>query len=292
MNARSSILVRAIGLCLIATFSVDTAALATTPNPTPKLVTGDYQASWGLLSVGDPSIYSRNNIAVGLHPTTVHYDAASRSYIFSDGATQIGFSGSEVVASKSTATYTFYRDSATGATLRMLNDSAINPLIALTYVTYAKWTPVPQSPIILNDNYVVFGSITPSANMPRTGSASYNAILDGTYQNKSGTYNLGGSAKFVANFGAGSLNMTITPVGIRRSDGAHLAFGQLSGAGSIVFASSSFIASHPYDGVTRFSTTGYFFGPQANEIGGAFTISSTLGGSNGAGAGAIVGKRN
>ena len=292
MKARFSILVRAFGLCLIASAGVGTAALATTPNPTPKLVTGDYQASWGLLSVGDPSVYSKNNIAVGLHPTVVHYDAASRSYIFSDGATQIGFSGGEVVASKSTAAFTFYRDSATGATLRLLNDSATNPMIALTYVTYAKWTPVPQSPIVLNDNYVVFGSITPSANMPRTGSASYNGILDGTYQNKSGTYNLGGNAKFVANFGAGSLSMTVTPVGTRRSDGAQLAFGQLSGAGTIDFANASFIASHPYDGATRFSTTGYFYGPQANEIGGAFTISSTLGGSSGAGAGALVGKRN
>jgi hypothetical protein len=292
MTAFFRIFASTVGLGLFATIGFDTAALASTPSPTPKLGTGDYQASWGLVAVGDPSVYSKNNIAVGLHPTTVHYDAASGTYIFTDGSAQMGFSRKEIVASSSTPAYTFYRDSASGATLRLLNQSAANPRIALTYVTYARWTPVPQSPIILNDNYVVFGSVTPSANMPRTGSASYNAILDGTYQNKSGTYDLGGSASFVANFGAGSLNMTLTAVGTRRTDGSQLQFGQLSGAGKIDIATSSFFASHPYDGATRFSTSGSFYGPQANEIGGAFTISSTLGGSNGAGAGALVGKRN
>src|SRR5436190_21963048 len=113
--------------------------------PTPNLKTGDYQAQWGALTVGDPSVYSHVNVSAAVHPTTVHYDAASGTYVFNDGSQNYSFSRSEVVAAQSTAAYTYYRDTATGATLKLLNQSATNPVIALTYVTYGKWSPKPQA---------------------------------------------------------------------------------------------------------------------------------------------------
>ena len=261
-------------------------------SPTPSLMTGNYIAPWSLLAVEDPSLYSRNNVAAGLHATTIHYDAVSQSYVLSDGASDFTFSANERVSSQSTAAYSFYRDSSTGATLRLLNDSPSNPLIALTYVTYGRWGSTPVSPLVLNDNYVVFGAITPAASFPRTGSATYRAIVDGTYQNRSGTYGLSGSASFLANFGTGILSFNIAPVATSVVNSSQIQFGQLSGQGYIDSSHSSFAANTRYDGVTRFVSSGYFFGPQVNEIGGAFTISSTLGGSAGAGAGTYVGKKN
>src|SRR4051794_17695909 len=199
MNPR----VRLFSASLALTFAA-APALAVTPNPTPNLKTGDYQAQWGALTVGNPTVYGRNNVSAHVYPTTVHYDATSGTYVFNDGQQNISFSRTEYVAAKSNTAYTYYRDTATGATLKLLNQSATNPVIALTYVTYGKWTPVPQAPVVLNDNYVVFGAITPASAVPRSGSAGYNFILDGTWQltgTPSGkTYALSGNGRLVADF--------------------------------------------------------------------------------------------
>lgn len=294
--------IRAIALLLPAVLSLTAApALAVTPNPTPNLKTGDYQAKWGILTVGNPSAYGRNNVSANIYPTTVHYDAASGTYVFNDGQQNIGFSRTEYVAAKSSAAYTYYRDTATGATLKLLNQGAANPVIALTYVTYGKWTPVPQSPIVLNDNYVVVGAITPASAVPRSGSASYNFILDGTWQlagSPSGkTYSLAGSGRLTADFTNAMMGLSVTPVATNLSNGSKIQFGTLTGAGFIDASTSSWNATsrtRAADGTkTLFSTQGNFFGPQAQEIGGAFTLTRTLGTAEiGAGAGAIVGKKN
>ena len=279
--------------------SVIGAAPALAVTPTPKLATGDYQAQWGALTVGDPTVYSHTNVTANIHPTTVHYDSASGTYVFSDGDNQYSFSSSEVTATG--PRYIFYTDKVTGATLKVLRQTATNPLIALTYVTYGKWTPKPQSPIALNDNYVVFGSLTPSSAMPRSGSASYNFIIDGTYQlngKVSGnTYTLSGNGQLTANFANATLGFSFTPVATNTSNSSTIQFGTLSGAGFIDASTSSFNATsrvrNPDASKTLFSATGNFYGPQAQEIGAAFTLTQTLGSSTiGAGAGALVGKRN
>jgi C-lobe and N-lobe beta barrels of Tf-binding protein B len=276
-------------------------AFAVTPNPTPNLRTGDYQAKWGIVSVGNPSAYGRNNVSANVYPTTVHYDAVSGTYVVNDGQQNISFSRMEYVAAKSSAAYTYYRDAATGATLKLLNQSGTNPVIALTYVTYGKWTPVAQAPIVLNDNYVVFGSITPASAVPRSGSASYNFILDGTWQQAGSTsgktYSMAGNGRLVANFANATMGLTVTPVATNLTNGSQIQFGTLTGGGFIDASTSSWNATsrtRAADGTkTLFSANGNFFGPSAQEIGGAFTLARTLGTQEiGAGAGALVGRRN
>src|SRR6478672_3656736 len=200
MHIRVKVMLLSAGLGMMAV-----PAAAVTPNPTPNLKTGDYAAKWGILTVGDPSVYSRINVSANVYPTTVHYDAASGTYVVNDGQQDISFSRNEYVAATSSAAYTFYRDTSTGAMLRLLNQGPANPVIALTYVSYGKWSPKPQSPIVLNDNYVVFGSITAPSAVPRSGSASYNFIVDGTYQLNgspvgSKTYALSGKGRLSADF--------------------------------------------------------------------------------------------
>ena len=271
-------------------------------SPTPTLKTGNYQAQWSALTVGDPSGYSRVNVSAAIHPTSVHYDSASGTYVFNDGSSNISFSRSEYVSSKSSAAYSYYVDTTTGATLKLLNQSATNPIIALTYVTYGKWTAAPQPPIVRNDNYVVFGSITPASAVPRSGSASYNFVLNGTYQLDGApvgrkTYALGGSGRLTADFATATTGLTLTPVGTNTSNGSQIQFGTLTGAGFIDASTSSWNATsrtRAADGTkTLFSSNGNFFGPSANEIGGVFTLTQTLGTQTiGAGAGAMVGRRN
>ena len=296
MLDRANILALAIAGGLIAA-----PALAVTPNPTPNLKTGDYQAKWGTVTVGDPTAYGHNNVAANVYSTTVHYDAVSGTYVVNDGQQNISFSRSEYVAAKSSTAYTAYRDTATGATLKLLNQSATNPVIALTYVTYGKWSPVPHSPVVLNDNYVVFGAVTPSSAVPRTGTANYRFIVDGTWQqagSPSGkTYALSGNGTLTANFASATTGLSITPTATNTSNGSRIQFGTLTGGGFIDASTSSWNATsrtRAADGTkTLFSAVGNFFGPQAQEIGGAFTLSRTLGTQEiGAGAGALVGKKN
>ena len=144
--------------------------------------------------------------------------------------------------------------------------------------------------------------MTPASAVPRSGSASYNFLLDGTYQLNgspvsSKTYALSGNGRLVADFANASMGLTLTPVATNTSNGSKIQFGTLSGGGFIDASTSSWNAtsrSRAADGTkTLFSSNGNFFGPQANEIGGAFTLTRTLGTQTiGAGAGALVRKRN
>lgn len=297
MHIRVHVLLFSAGLSLTAV-----PAAAVTPNPTPNLKTGDYQAQWGIMTVGDPSVYSHVNVSANVYPTTIHYDATSGTYVVNDGQQNIGFSRSEYVAGKSTAAYTYYLDTATAATLKLLNQSSTNPVIALTYVSYGKWSPKPQPPIVLNDNYVVFGSKTPSASVPRSGSASYNFIIDGTYQlngapTNGKTYGLSGNGRLTADFASATTGITLSPVATNTANGSMIQFGTLTGGGFIDASTSSWNATSRTRGAdgskTLFSASGNFFGPQAQEIGAAFSLTKTLGTQTiGAGAGAIVGKKN
>lgn len=255
-------------------------------SPTPNLASGSYDGKWSILAVADPTLYSRNTSAK-MHPIVVRYDARSETYTLNDGSTDYTFAKEEIVASKTTSAYTFYRDSATGSTLKLLNQSASNPVIALTYVTYGNWTIKPTAPILTNQNYVVFGSKTPAASMPRSGSATYGAIIDGLYHNSSGNYVLSGKASFTANFASNVIGVSVTPVG-KSASGSVIQFGTMTGSGYIDSATASFTAQTAYFGNTRFASQGNFYGPKASEIGGVFTLTSKDGG---AGAGAFVGKQ-
>ena len=120
----------------------------------------------------------------------------------------------------------YYLDTATAATLKLLNQSSTNPVIALTYVSYGKWSPKPQPPIVLNDNYVVFGSKTPSASVPRSGSASYNFIIDGTYQlngapTSGKTYGLSGNGRLTADFASATTGHYTQPCRYQHREWLH-----------------------------------------------------------------------
>lgn len=222
---------------------------------------------------------------------TVAYDAAAQSYtITGDGQSQT-FRPADIDSAASGAAVAFYARSAAGTTdsLALFKPGAANPTIALTYVSYGAWqrTVEQGTTIAATQRFFVYGVPTAASAMPTSGTASYATTLDGFMANDTGLYSLTGASSFTADFSAGTVNVSLAPVGTEISTHAVRSFGTLTGNGTLTAASSSFasdLAGSGYSG----SINGQFFGPGAAEMGGVFTF----GNATGAATGVIVGKKN
>jgi len=173
---------------------------------------------------------------------------------------------------------------------RRLNQSPSNTLIALTYVDYGQWrrTSTVGGTTSVNDTYLVWGSRTPNASIPRSGGATYTTAVDGTFVNKDGAYAVAGSGTFSASFATngGTITYSQTATGTKEAGSGTIAFGTMTGAGSISFRSGIFNGTGVTDAEGyKMDLTGNFYGPAAQEIGGLFRIT----GNGGNGQGAIVG---
>ncbi len=225
---------------------------------------------------------------------SVRYDAATQSYIVRDtGSTSITSTFAPAHVVSSTPVFTNYQKTSgsTTETLRLFKPGPGNTTMALTYTSYGHWrrtTPNGgfQGATAVNDTYFVYGIKTAGNAVPRTGSANYSTVYDGTFTNKNAIYDVNGTGLFTANFGTGKISYSaaLTATGT----GPALAFGPLSGTGNISFNAASF-SGNP-DALNpnyKLSMSGYFFGPTAQEVGAVFRL--TGGGGNGQGA--MVGKQ-
>lgn len=216
--------------------------------------------------------------------STVVYDAAAGTYTIRDTGsltTKSTFGPADINSGASDATFTVYSKNGGNETFRLLNQSTTNPLIALTYVDYGEWkrSTTVNGTTNVNDTYVVFGQKTPAAAVPRTGTASYSTVYDGTFVKNTGVYALSGTGGITADFGTGGLTYTAALNGLPTGALA------VSGTGAISFRSGTFDATGSNAGYTM-GLNGAFYGPAAQEVGGLFRIS----GNGGNGEGAFVGK--
>jgi hypothetical protein len=234
--------------------------------------------------------YSQTSTATSLFgnyaraTSKVVYDPATNTYTLRDtGSLAItsSFGPSNINVGASNATFTVYSKNSGTETFRLLNQGAGNPLIQLTYVDYGEWkrSSTASGTTNVNDTYVVFGSKTAGASVPRTGSATYNTIYDGSFVNKNGAYAINGNGGITADFGSGGLTYTAALNGLPSGALA------VSGSGSIAFNSGNFTASGSSAGYSM-NLYGGFYGPAAQEVGGLFKLS----GNGGNGEGAFVGK--
>ena len=209
--------------------------------------------------------------------STVVYNPSTDTYTIRDtgSLTTISSFGPSDIASSS-GNFTIYSKNGGAETFRLLNKAAVG----LTYVDYGEWrrSSSASGTTSINDTYLVFGSKTQGASVPRSGSASYSTMYDGTFADKNGEHALSGTGSMTAGFLAGTLSYSAAINGV--PSGA-LAF---SGSGSINFNNASFATSTSSGGY-NFSQNGYFYGPSVNEVGGLFHLSSWTG----AGQGAFVG---
>ena len=223
----------------------------------------------------------------------VVYDSATGTYTLRDtGNPALTTTFAPANITSANASFTNYsKTSGTNVnTLRLLNKGGANPTIALTYVQYGHWrrSSLASGVTSTNDTYVVFGTRTPGASMPSTGSASYTTHLDGTYVNKNGVYAVTGAGGLTANFGTGTINYNATLAGLREGGGTNIAFGTLNGSGSLSLGGASFNGTGTTNGSGyKLDVNGHFYGPAAQEIGGIFRLT----GNNGSGTGALVGKQ-
>ena len=221
----------------------------------------------------------------------VVYDSATGTYTLRDtGNLALTSTFGPGNVSGSDAAFTYYNKSSGSnvETFRLLNKSGANPLIVLTYVQYGQWrrSTTTSGVTSTNDTYVVFGTKTPASGMPLTGSANYTTYLDGTFVNKNGVYAVSGTGGLNANFGTGTISYNATLNGDREGGGTDIAFGSLSGSGSITTANAGFKGTGSTNGSGyKLDVNGNFYGPAAQEIGGIFRLT----GNGGNGTGAIVG---
>lgn len=219
------------------------------------------------------------------------YDSATDTYTVRDTSsltTKSTFAPANINAGASNATFTVY-DKSSGSnveTFRKLNNSLANPLIVLSYVTYGQWrrSTTSGTTTTVNDTYVVWGSKT--ATTPTSGTGTYSTVLDGTYAAKTGVYAVSGTGNFTANFGTGTIAYDATATGTREGGGAGIAFGTMTGTGTIAYRSAGFSGTGSVNGSGySLDVAGNFYGPAADEIGGTFRLR----GPTGNGTGAMVG---
>jgi hypothetical protein len=200
---------------------------------------------------------------------TVSYDAVAGTYTLRDEAASVSFQASDRTASSNFIDT--YVKQAGGVTDELkvygnLRNGTSGAPVALSYVTYGTWTHKIVPGDQTRNTVIVVGFPTPVADMPRTGSASYQTTVSGTmlrYAYAPSTLtDITGTATFNADFGANSVSTLLTlPTAGIFSGSAPIADNQFSGA---------FTSSTPMFQSGAFA--GGFFGPAAQEMGYAFHI--------------------
>lgn len=157
-----------------------------------------------------------------------------------------------------------------------------NPHLWLSYVSFGAWlfdehNPTGSSLSLRKVNdYFYFGIPTAPADLPTTGTASLEGIVEGKlYAADSHEYDLQGTANFYADFGARAFSTQLNVTGTGRDVTGTIDIGKLVGGGQISSDSR-------FRGIWTESANGYggsifgsFFGPQAKEFGYSFGINNT-----------------
>ncbi|WP_162854521.1 hypothetical protein, partial [Sphingobium estronivorans] len=198
-----------------------------------------------------PPTSSGGILAGSDYGTEIRYDASSKSYTVKTvgpSNASMQFTEADRVAAQSNAAITVY-EKKSGATIDNLvlsNPGSGNPTRALTYTSYGAWQRIAQgtSGLDVRTVFLSYGLKTAASDMPRTGAASYQTTIDGQFADASGVYAVSGNSSFGADFGAGTVNFSMTPVGQHVLNGTKLYFGTLDGTGTIDFSASSFSANH------------------------------------------------
>jgi hypothetical protein len=224
--------------------------------------------------------------------SSVKYDAATETYTVRDtGSTAITSSFGPGQRTATGTDFNTYSRTASGTTetFKVLNPGATVTGVPLTYVQYGHWRRIKPGGgnfgnTAQNDTYLVFGTKTARGDVPISGSANYSTYLDGTYVDSAKSYDVDGTGTVTVNFGSGTLALGATMTGTPTT-GSAINFGTLSGSGTVNANQSSFTASATNTPYTM-SVNGFFFGPDAAEVGGVFQLRGPNGGN---GDGALVG---
>lgn len=260
-----------------------------TPTPTPaptylKLtdLTGDrtFKTAGVKYDVGPAG---SSNAAALAYPDGVQvaYTASNDSYTLSvAGATTTTFLPSEISQPQPAPNVVQYlKRNSSGAVTDVLTLIIPRPGgVALSYTLVGTWgTNLTTSPTY---RIGIGGIPTLVTDVPKTGSANYTVGVGGNANNGGTNYVLSpnSTATFSANFGAGTVATTLNLSGVAGSSTTPVSFGAFTGTGMIssttpgfggTFSGTAFNAS-----TTSGVFSGAFFGPQAIEMGYAYSLTA------------------
>ena len=235
--------------------------------------------------------FNRSNTPAHADSLDIKYDAPSKTYTLNGAGWTDTFGPAQLQTPPAGTTpgADSYRTGTTPPNFFTVNKSGSdNPVAAArySYVTWGVWTRnQPNSTIVFG----VAGYQTTSADLPKSGSATYSGQVQGVLSDPTGVYSLNSTSTggLTANFATGSVTTTLALSGKLTPTSAVVDFGNYNGTATISSAAG-------YQGVLT-STSGYtgnfdgaFYGPAAAETGYTFTLNRAPGESA---AGLFVGKK-
>lgn len=201
----------------------------------------------------------------------IGYRSSNNSYVVLQAGAPLGgsFGSSDINSSKTNNRYVTYekQDGAKQYSLVIYRPGSGNDELALTYASFAHFTQTtPPEGVVQNtqnySSYIAFGTQTPEANIPKSGTANYTGIMKGeAYQSAAGlpTHSVNGTAVLIYDFAArgssfDSFTATLNPVLTNLTSGA------TNSLAPITFDSNQFLSFGPI----------LFAGPNAEEAAASF----------------------
>jgi hypothetical protein len=155
-----------------------------------------------------------------------------------------------------------------------------NPTLAWNYQSFGYWLTFPSASSALA-GAISFGNVTPMAGIPTSGTATYTGLSSGGYVDQTGAVFVhAAQMQSTVDFGARSVafstsNTTISPL----NTATPTAFPALNLTGNLTITSGvnqfTGAVTAPGGGGTPAmagTATGRFYGPNAQEIGGVFSL--------------------
>jgi C-lobe and N-lobe beta barrels of Tf-binding protein B len=252
------------------------------PPPFPLSATASYQSITGV------STYSISYFAGSPpQPTTVQaptievkgrgdqpvisYSSATGTYSLQSPTLQVSLTSADRVATSDYA-HAFSKTSGSVSDQVILYGNAfapapaVSPPVALTYSSYGFWRHTDTAANLTTYMSFLYGEPTGSANMPRTGTASFQGTATGLVMEGGPTlpdqYSFAGTATLAADFAANTISTTLNLGGL----------GTYSGNGTISADQFNGPLTSSYTNFTNGQFAGGFFGPNAAEAGYTFFL--------------------
>ncbi|NKJ03019.1 hypothetical protein FHW92_005130 [Novosphingobium sp. SG707] len=243
-------------------------------------------------AVGGTGSYGAGNsgsASAGAATVAFSYDAASGTYTVSAGGTSQSFAPSAKSASGSNALSSVYIiNGTTSADALTLTNPGTSGAFTYKYVGAGFWQHSSGSTgsNTTQEYAFTYGVATPGTAVPRTGQAIFSVDLLGALAKFGGTVSMNGSGTLAADFGSGSLTMAGTFSELDPVSGATIMpSANWSGQGTIASSSNAISgtmrtspnAVSPYPTSLTGTFTGRFYGPSADEVGAAFSLTGSDG---------------
>lgn len=157
--------------------------------------------------------------------------------------------------------------------------NSLEQALILNYMTYGGWIGEQQTNGDLPVGWIAFGVDTASADMPSTGSATFNGVTEGMMVNSSNAYILDGKVAIQANFATGGVEATFSNMRRFSLSGVYLgAWRDFSGSLSIASGTNRYAGTaNTNDAVLSGSIEGAFYGAAGSsptETGGVWELSN------------------